>query len=553
MIISFAIDAVVLMTFAAFAGMRLLTYMHVLQQEDYYNGRLFSWILKHRAFDKRVTIALIGLLFILAGLHIGGIRDLLPGFFIDFLIFITFVIGTYLEKDPRKDSKKKLVATSRAKRIFLPTFIVAVLLAIPHFFISVPILWILNVQALPFLLIIVNILLQPFEDAVQMKYWKEAHNKVLDYQPKVIGITGSYGKTSIKHILGHILKTQAPTLITPGSVNTPMGITRVIREQLEPNHQYLIVEMGAYGPGSIGRLCKLTPPDLGIISSIGHAHYERFKSLDNVAQTKFELAEAVIRKNPEEGRVIVHEKTLRFANVQKLKVNNDNNFIVAGESPDVNKLSKDKSYIAYGDLQLHKVVQTEKGLSITFEYQGKVYSPDIPIFGIHHAHNIILVFALAVELGIDTDDIQDALASLPQIQHRLEVKPQADGTILIDDAYNSNPVGFQSALGLLAHLGKQSRKILITPGMVELGNAHNDAHRKIGVSAAEICDICLVIKPERIPTFVGSFRSTSMTGTLHEFESFKDAQNWFIANKQEGDVVLIENDLPDMYEKIPKM
>ena len=121
-----------------------------------------------------------------------------------------------MEKDPRKNSKKKLVATTRAKRIFFPAFILAALSAIPYFYGSHPWLWIINIQLLPFLLLFVNMVLQPFEEAIQMGYWKEAHNKVLDYQPKVIGITGSYGKTSIKHILGHILKTQAPTLITPG-------------------------------------------------------------------------------------------------------------------------------------------------------------------------------------------------------------------------------------------------------------------------------------------------------------------------------------------------
>src|SRR5206468_12245453 len=119
-----------------------------------------------------------------------------------------------------------------------------------------------------------------------------AHSKLQRLNPVVIGVTGSYGKTSVKHILGHVLETAGPTLITPGSVNTAMGIARVIRERLQPHHRYLVVEMGAYGIGSIRRLCALTPPRLGIISAIGKAHYERFKSLDAVAQAKFELAEA---------------------------------------------------------------------------------------------------------------------------------------------------------------------------------------------------------------------------------------------------------------------
>jgi len=551
-IIEFASFTLVFVAFIAFAGKRLMTYMHVLQQEDYDNKRLFGWMRTNGAFDKRITLGLILLGVLVIIVHISGFAELLPQFFVNFMMFILFVMGAYVEKDPRKNSKKKLVATTRAKRIFFPAFLLAIFSAVPFFLGGHPFFWIFNVQILPFILIFVNIVLQPFEDAVQAGYWKEAHEKILDYQPKVIGITGSYGKTSIKHILGHILKTQAPTLITPGSVNTPMGITRVIREELEPNHQYLIAEMGAYGPGSIKRLCQLTPPDVGVIASIGHAHYERFRSLDTVAQAKFELAEAVINKNPKGGRVIIHERTLRFAHVRKLKSAHPDNFIVAGDSTKHNP--KDVSYIQPEDLRIQSIEQRSNGLTITFEYKNTIYSPDVPIFGIHHGHNIALAFATALELGISSGDIQDALASVPQIQHRLEVKKQADGTILIDDAYNSNPIGFQSAIGLLAKLGgSQARRILITPGMVELGVAHNEAHEKIGQSAGEICDVCLVVNPSRIPTFVKGFKSTGSAKIFKEFDSFKEAQSWYIKNKQDGDVLLIENDLPDMYERIPKM
>ncbi|MFK7839310.1 MAG: Mur ligase family protein [Bdellovibrionales bacterium] len=551
-IIEIASFTLVFVAFIAFAGKRLLTYMHVLQQEDYYNGRLFSWMMQNGAFDKRVSFVLILLGGLTIGLHVADYDDMLPQFFLNFMMFIIFVIGAYVEIDPRKSSKKKLVSTARAKRIFVPAFIIAVLSAVPYFFGGHPFLWVVNIQLLPFLLILVNVCLQPFEEMIQKGFWDEAHNKVLDYQPKVIGITGSYGKTSIKHILGHILKTQAPTLITPGSVNTPMGITRVIREELEPTHQFLIVEMGAYGPGSIGRLCRLTPPDVGVIASIGHAHYERFKSLDTVAQAKFELAEAVIRKDPEQGKTIIHERTLRFSHVRKLKAAHPKNFIVAGDSPNPTS-GREVTYIQPEDLQIRSIDQRKNGLCVTFEYKKVIYSPDVPIFGIHHGHNIALAFATAIELGVDSADIQDAMASMPQIQHRLEVKRQPDGTTLIDDAYNSNPIGFQSALTLLSNLGASGRKILITPGMVELGVAHGDAHDKIGRSAGEICDICLVVAADRIPTFVKGFKAAGSGKTLLEFDSFHDAQNWFVKNKQSGDIVLIENDLPDMYERIPKM
>lgn len=539
----------IFIAYVTFAGKRMLTYMHVLQQEDYDNTRLTKWIFKNKAYDKRLTVSLLFFGGLLLTLHFSGHGDLMPDFFKHLLIFVMFVMTSYIEKDPRKSSKKKLVSTARAKRIFIPAFIVALIMGIPHFFIQFPWAWIVNVQAIPYLLIFVNICLKPFEDIIQVGYWREANDKIKEMNPTVIAITGSYGKTSVKHILAHVLSRQAPTLVTPGSVNTPMGITRVVREQLEPNHRYLIVEMGAYGPGSIGRLCKLTPPDYGIISSIGHAHYERFKSLDAVARTKFELAEAVIRN---EGKCVIHERTLRFNFPRKLKNEFTGNFIVAGDAPEVDKSKrKDVTYILPEDLQIHSIEQKPSGLAMKFSYNKITYSPEAPLYGLHHGYNLALVFALCVELGIPTDAIQDAFATMPQIKHRLEIKKLPDGITIIDDAYNSNPVGFASALAILAALGKSGRKILITPGMIELGLAHDEAHAKIGETAGEVCDICIVVTPKRIPTFVNAFKAKGKT--LIEYDSFAEAQDWVNRNKQDGDVILIENDLPDMYERIPKM
>ncbi|MCB1721175.1 MAG: UDP-N-acetylmuramoyl-tripeptide--D-alanyl-D-alanine ligase [Rhodospirillales bacterium] len=544
MMIELATTALLFLSFLAFAAKRGLTYMHVYQQEEYDSERLLSWIWKNKAFDKRLSVVVI---------VVTILSFFIPPVFVNFLIFTAMAFATYREKDPRKDSKKKLVATARAKRIFFPAYFLSVLAATWCFLPVTPMpwLWILNIHLIPFMILFVNMMLAPFEEMNQKKFWNEAHNKVLDYQPTVIGITGSFGKTSVKHILGHILKTQAPTLVTPGSVNTPMGISRILREQLEPEHKYLIVEMGAYGRGSIDRLCRLTPPDFGIITSIGHAHYERFKSLETVAETKYELAEAVVGRG---GQVVVHERTLRFDYTRAMKEQNENHFIVCGESADVDKSKQaDKSYLKKGDLEIHKIIQGGKGLEVRFTWKNVTYNVEVPLFGIHHGHNIALAFVTAFELGVSSKDIQTALQSLPQIEHRLEVRKQSGGLTIIDDAYNSNPMGFQSALGLLSQIGSSKRKILITPGMVELGKIHDEAHKSIGAYAGEVCDIAIVVKGKRIPTFITAFKETGASKQLHEVESFDEAQKWIAKNKQDGDVVLIENDLPDIYERVPRI
>ena len=162
----------------------------------------------------------------------------------------------------------------------------------------------------------------------------------------------------------------------------------------------------------------------------------------------------------------------------------------------------------------------------------------------------MLAVIAAMELKIDLTDIQIALNSLPQIEHRLQVKPQANGTIIIDDAYNSNPIGFVSALELLEILGKKGRKILVTPGMVELGAAHKEAHEKIAAKAAHVCDVIVVINSKRIPSFVEGLKNSGKT--LHEVNTFDEAQKWINKNHMGGDVILVENDLPDLYERVPK-
>src|SRR5439155_1668303 len=214
------------------------------------------------------------------------------------------------ERDPRKDAKKPLATTARAKRIYAVSLVLLLAVGLAAGFATdIALVWLMPVQLVPVALVAGTLLLMPSEARVQRRYWHEAHDTLMRFDPIVVAVTGSYGKTSVKHILGHVLETAAPTLITPGSVNTAMGIARIVRERLRPHHRYLVVEMGAYGIGSIARLCALTPPKLGIITAIGKAHYERFKTLDVVARAKFELAEAA---HANDGTAIIASDTLQF-------------------------------------------------------------------------------------------------------------------------------------------------------------------------------------------------------------------------------------------------
>lgn len=515
-----------LFAFAYFALVRLKTLLQYFQQEEYDNIRFPKWIAANGAFDRKASLTII----LLGGISL-YLQSVAP-FVSALAVSLAFVLIARKEQAQQKLAKKPLVMTSRATRIFQIAFGLAMLAALASLFLTPSaLLWLLPVQLCPLFLILANLALAPFEARLKAKFWTEAHDKVVKLNTFVIGITGSYGKTSTKHILGHILQFHAPTLVTPGSVNTPMGVARIIREQLRPSHKYVVIEMGAYGPGSIARLCRLTPPQMGILTAIGVAHLERFGSRETTARAKMELATAVAANK---GKMILNADLLPLEAVAGQVKARREGFVTVGEAGD----------FAYGAITLSR-----EGLSFTITEADKTYAVTAPVYGTHHAHNIAFAFAAARAIGMAGEDIVRALKTTPQVTHRLEVKKQPNGALLIDDAYNSNPTGFESALHLAKLLkGDKGKAILITPGMVELGKEHDSAHRHLGGIAAATVDVAYVVVPGRIPSFIEGLK-TSPAVRIETRGSFKEAYAEVLEQLGPEDVVLLENDLPDLYER----
>ncbi|MBV9825321.1 MAG: UDP-N-acetylmuramoyl-tripeptide--D-alanyl-D-alanine ligase [Alphaproteobacteria bacterium] len=521
---------IALIGFLPFAARRLLTYLHLFQQEEYDGPRFLRWIVANQGFDRRLSLALLAA-------FVGQlvVRNSAPAWLFPAIVGSLCLGAATIERDPRKTGKKPLAMTTRAKRIFALAVTLTLLIGAAAA-LAGPwvILWAVAVQLVPLALVGGNLLLMPFEQRVQNRYWQEARAILTRMNPAVIGITGSYGKTSVKHILGHVLETAAPTLITPGSVNTAMGIARIIRERLQPHHRYFVVEMGAYGIGSIARLCALTPPKLGIISAIGKAHYERFKSLDAVSHAKFELAEAA-RDNG--GRAIIAADVLEFPWPREFVQRHADLVTIVGETEE-------------SALHISALRQESDGIVVSVTWRGGAYELRAPLFGLHQGRNMALAFAAACELGLAPEDVVASLRSTPQIAHRLEVKPQPGGAILIDDAYNSNPVGFASALSLLDTLQQPGgRRILVTPGMVELGSEHEAEHIRIGRLAADHVDVLLAVAPHRVGPLASAFKEAAPQREVVSCATFADARGWLDRNLGGRDIVLLENDLPDLLEQ----
>lgn len=436
-----------------------------------------------------------------------------------------------------KEPKRKLVFTARAVRLFTLTLILLILMIYNLSTLSLTIFLIgifLVSLFVPFLLTFSNILIYPLEATINNLYLKSAKRKINKLKPKVIAITGSYGKTSTKDFLASILSKRYRVLKTPGSFNTPMGICKIIRGELSPEHEIFIVELGARKRGDIKELCGIVRPDIGIITAIGPQHLEMFKSIDNIKDAKYELIEslrpngmAIFNNDDENCRILADRTHDKRVSRYGIKDNGDK----------LNLIAKDISINSQG---IYFLAQNSKGGAMPF------YSK---LLGRHNVYNILASVTVALELGMTINEIVEAVKSLEPSSHRLQLIRTAAGITVIDDAFNANPLGAKIALEVLGEF-KGGRKVLVTPGLVELGESEYEENKQIGIAAAKICDFVFLIGPKRTkPIFEGLKERGFNERNIFVEKSLKDATGKFKNILRAGDVILFENDLPDTYNE----
>jgi len=523
----------------------------MLQQNSYRNERYRRWRRDHRGQERNMVawlpVILIAAMFLWPEPYTYK-WNYAQNTLCALTILVSMGLGNmeYL-RGRRRQVKKPLMMTARAKRLYIMAVVLIVvailpvrqlivtILAItlifsPWFFICLALL--LSYAALPLYsghyLLFVNRLLQPVEKSINQKYLQEA-KRILASRPGLIcvGITGSYGKTSCKMILNAMLREKFITLATPDSVNTPMGITRIIREQLKPIHDIFICEMGARQSGDIAELCDLVQPRIGVLTAIGPQHLETFGSQQAVADTKFEL----IMSLPPQGTAVLNlDQALIAAREQQAPC------AVVGYG-----LKQTQTYHA------EDIRYSANGLHFTLVSPAGERQPvQSPLLGRHNVSNIVGAAAAAHILGLPLQLAARAVRYLDPLPHRLQLIQSHNYTI-IDDAFNSNPEGAASALEVLQQMG-EGRKILITPGMVELGSEQQTLNRAFAREAAQVCDhIILVGKTHSLPLQEGlieaGFQRYTVAADLNEARAI-------LANQaRPGDTVLFENDLPDTYNE----
>lgn len=493
--------------------------IHMFQLSSYRYSRYFRWLVPGNIISRNRIFALLMVVPVIFPNYIGA----------GFATGIT--AGAWLVA-LREKFKTPLVYTMRVKRLFATTIILfAAITALALLFAGK---WaIAAISALlllsNFIMLLANLVNTPIEKAINRGYYNDA-KRIIESNKNliIIGVTGSFGKTSTKNYLASVLAEKYNVLVTPGNYNTLLGVIRTIREQLRPYHQVFIVEMGAKQKNDIKEICDLVHPSIGIVTAVGEMHLETFKTVANIQDTKFEL----INSLPANGLGII---------------NYDSEYI-----KNYNGITSKCKIIKYAvennaDYKASDVQYGASGVEFTLNGEQSYSSR---LLGAGNLLNILAAIAAANHLDVPLNKQKNAIARLQPVEHRLSMKV-ANGITVLDDAYNSNPQGAKMALEVLRNfnVGEGNKRIVITPGFVEMGIRQASANKELGTVIAKSCDYAIVVNA----TNRDDIKSGIDEGGLPEGKYFlADSLNHAHAHLAQilkaGDVVLYENDLPDNFK-----
>ncbi len=516
--------------------------LHMMQQNLYNeNNRYVKWQLKN--YKQFITIEVFTIVVSIVSIFIKFNSEILVILPLIVISIIFILEGLRYRKFILTDqNKKKLVITSRIKRLI---FTITILYLIPIVFLVLNIneyntYWILilvitsMVYLNSLIVLIAKFINTPIEKCVYLYYKSKAQRKLKTMSNlKIIGITGSYGKTSSKNILSDILNIKYNALPTPKNLNTFNGLIMTVNNHMDKFTDIFIAEMGAYVKGEIKRLCKLVKPKYGILTRIGTAHLESFGSQENIQKGKFELIESL----PSDGFGILNkDDPLQVS--YKLK-NNVKIIWIGIDNSDA-------------DVRAINIKCSAKGTSfdVVLKNDNNKYSFETKLLGNHNVYNILAGIACGIEFGIDMESLQKAVAGVRPIEHRLEIKKLGNFN-MIDDAYNSNPTGAANACKVLGMM--PGIKIVVTPGMIELGPKEDELNKTFGTQIADVADYVILIGEKKTKTIKeGLLEKGFDKDKIIVFNDVREAYPFIgnIASKNKEEVyALFENDLPDTYNE----
>lgn len=518
-------------------------FLHMLQQNLYNeNNRYLKWVVKN--YEHFIDFDIIIVAICLIGFLV--IYDLVKfTFAFNFLLIVlAIVLGSKWKNKIKNDQNKKpLVVTKRVKRLIVT---VSILYLIPFVFcgynlysgnLKMTWLFLLISSVMLYLncyvIFLANIINFPIEKCVYLHFKRKAQNKLKNMPNlKIIGITGSYGKTSSKNILADILSVKYNALPTPRNLNTYNGLIMTVNNNMDKFTDIFIAEMGAYVKGEIRGLCKLVKPKYGILTTIGTAHLESFGSEQNIIDGKFELIESL----PSDGFAVLNGDDPKQVNY---KLKNKVKTIWTG----INNVD--------ADVRACNIKCSGKGTTFDVIFKGdeKKYPFSTKLLGNHNVYNILAGIACGKEFGIDVSDLASAVKNVKPVEHRLELK-KLGAFYQIDDAYNSNPVGAENACQVLKMM--DGIKVVVTPGMIELGEKEDFYNREFGKQIAKSCDYAVLIGEKRTkPIYEGIISAGFNKDNIIVYNDVRDAYTFInsLSNGKEEVYALFENDLPDTYNE----
>lgn len=363
---------------------------------------------------------------------------------------------------------------------------------------------------LPYILLFSDLVMSLYEIPHNRGFVRRAARALEESSCVKVGITGSFGKTSVKHYAEQMLGTKFRVTATPYSYNTPLGIARTVNER-GLDCDIFLAEMGARKTGDIGELCSLVKPEYGIVTGICAQHLETFSTLGAIKREKGELARCA-------REVILGRTACDVFDGKALR---------EGE-----------------DFEISSLECTTEGCSFCLKTGEERIGLSVKLLGRHAAEDVALAAMLCLKLGMTPEEISSAAESLSPVPHRLQ-KIEANGLNILDDSYNSNLEGAKNAVETLKLFG--GRRYVVTPGLVEMGELEEEACGELGAALVGVEQVILVGETLVRAVQRGYTAAGGEESRLRIVPTLRDAQAILKAELSSGDTVLFLNDLPDIY------
>lgn len=346
----------------------------------------------------------------------------------------------------------------------------------------------------------------------------------------VVGITGSYGKTSMKEYLSHMLSGKLKVLKTDQNTNTEIGIAKAILNNMNESYDVFVVEMGAYKAGEIKKICDIVRPQIGILTGINEQHASLFGSIEKIIKAKYELVDSL----PKYGLAVfngendytrrLYEKTEHIPKrIYALR-----SFSV-GEKPSIT---------------CEKIDFSKDGMQFYIRSGEDKVMLKTQVIGHQNALNIAGAALVANELGMGFEEIKKRVSKLPVLEHTMKLHEGINNATIIDDTYSSNPNGISAALDVLDHI-KGNKKILVLYPLIELGKYARDVHRRLALKINKVCDLCILTSSD----FEREIRKNAPNTDVLIVQNPEMIIEKLKKVIREEDVVLLENRVPEEVKK----